>query len=418
MTFLPLRAAELGMSTLLVGLSGSAYFAGFLTGALMTPKIIASVGHIRSFSALMATFICSFLVLSLCDGGVLWIVVRFVLGTAMCGAYTVIESWLTEQTAPGKHGRVLSIYTAIVLASMALGQYLLNLTDKDPLHPFILVSLMVGCAIIPVSLTRSPAPAPVPATRFSFTKLYNRSHTAFAGALGSGLIMGSFWSLGAVYVLALTDDPNFVPWFIAANIIGGALAQYPIGVASDNIDRRYVLTFLCIACGGTAVALSRATDPTSLLWWSAAFGAAGNSLYAVSLAKAADNSEPDEFVMLGSSVLLLNALGASGGALMFGFAMRWLGNEWLFVAVALASLLFGIFTSLQPQGKTAVTIEEQGEFVGTTSAMAPVALQQDPRSTESPTESMSTAQSLESTSQSATSGCAMTLEASEKITAC
>ena len=121
MTFLPLRAVELGMSTLLVGLSGSAYFAGFLTGALMTPRIIANVGHIRSFTALMATFVCSFLVLSLCDGGVLWIVVRFVLGTAMCGAYTVIESWLTEQTDPKAHGRVLSVYTVIVLASMVLG---------------------------------------------------------------------------------------------------------------------------------------------------------------------------------------------------------------------------------------------------------------------------------------------------------
>jgi len=211
----------------------------------------------------MATFICSFLVLSLCDGGVLWIVVRFVLGTAMCGAYTVIESWLTAQTDPKAHGRVLSIYTVIVLASMALGQYLLNLTDSNPLHPFILVSLMVGLAIIPVSLTRSPAPAPVPATRFSFSKLYRRSHTAFAGALGSGLIMGSFWALGAVYVLGLTNDPSFVPWFIAANIVGGALAQYPIGVASDRIDRRHVLTFLCVACCGTALALSQATEQTT-----------------------------------------------------------------------------------------------------------------------------------------------------------
>lgn len=418
MTFLPLRAAELGMSTLLVGLSGSAYFAGFLTGALLTPKVIANVGHIRSFTALMATFLCSFLVLSLCDGGVLWIVIRFVLGAAMCGAYTVIESWLTEQTDPAAHGRVLSIYTVIVLGSMALGQYLLNLTDNNPLHPFILVALMVGCAIIPVSLTRSPAPAPVPATRVSFGKLYRRSHTAFAGALGSGLIMGSFWSLGAVYILALTGDPAFVPWFIAANIIGGALAQYPIGLASDRIDRRYVLTLLCFACAATALALSQATDPTTLLWCSAAFGAAGNSLYAVSLAKAADNSKRDEFVMLGSSVLLLNALGASGGAIVFGFAMRWLGNEALFIAVGFSSVLFGVFVALQPRGRTAVAIEEQSEFVGTTSVMAPIALQQDPRSSESPDPSDAEVQRSDSSSQNAKSGCVITLDSSEKMTAC
>ena len=44
MTFLPLRASELGLSQTLIGLSGSAYFAGFLTGALMIPPIIARVG--------------------------------------------------------------------------------------------------------------------------------------------------------------------------------------------------------------------------------------------------------------------------------------------------------------------------------------------------------------------------------------
>ncbi|MGB0764259.1 MAG: MFS transporter [Luminiphilus sp.] len=418
MTLLPLRAAELGMSTLLVGLSGSAYFAGFLTGALVTPRVIANVGHIRSFTALLATFLSSFLVLSLCDGGVLWIVIRFVLGAAMCGAYTVIESWLTEQTDPAAHGRVLSVYTVIVLSAMALGQYLLNLTDNNPLHPFILVSLMVGCAIIPVSLTRSPTPAPVPATRFSFSKLYRRSHTAFAGALGSGLIMGSFWSLGAVYILALTGDPAFVPWFIAANIVGGALAQYPIGLASDRVDRRYVLTLLCIGCAATALALSRATDPVTLLWCSAAFGAAGNSLYAVSLAKAADNSKRDEFVMLGSSVLLLNALGAAGGALVFGFAMRWLGNEALFIAVGCASLLFGLFIAIQPRGRTAVATAEQSEFVGTTSAMAPIALQQDPRSVETTAAEGAEDQSPDNSAQNPRSGCTMALDTSEKITAC
>ncbi len=418
MTFLPIRAAELGMSTFLVGLSGSAYFAGFLTGALVTPRIIANVGHIRSFTALMATFLCSFLLLSFYDGGVTWIAIRFVLGAAMCGAYTVIESWLTDQTDSRAHGRVLSIYTVVVLSSMALGQYLLNLTTNNPLHPFILVSLMVGCAIIPVSLTRSPAPAPVPATRFSFTKLYRRSHTAFAGALGSGLIMGSFWSLGAVYILALTHDPSFVPWFIAANILGGAVAQYPIGLASDRIDRRYVLTFLCLACACTAVGLSQATSTTALLWFSAAFGAAGNSLYAVSLAKAADNSKRDEFVMLGSSVLLLNALGASGGALVFGFTMRWLGNEALFISVGVSSLLVGLFTSLQPRGRTAVATEAQSEFVGTTSAMAPIALQQDPRANDDVENLFEKDQPPASDAQNPTSGCSMDLDASDKIRAC
>jgi MFS family permease len=382
MTFLPLRASELGLSQTLIGLSGSAYFAGFLTGALVIPPIIARVGHIRSFTALLAIFLSSFLFLSLIDEGIIWVLVRFVLGAVMCGSYTVIESWLAEQSDSAQHGRVLSVYTAIVLISMAVGQYLLGVTEANPLYPFILVSLLVGLAIVPVSLTRSLAPAPVPATRFDFSKLYRRSHTAFAGALGSGVVMGGFWGLGAIYALSVTNDPSFVPTFIAANIIGGALAQYPIGMASDRIDRRYVLAALCAASGISAFALMLASSQQTLLLGAFAFGAFANSLYAVSLAKAADNSKREEFVTIGSSVLLLNALGSASSSLIIGWAMRSMGDGALFALVGTASLITGVFIILQPPGRTAVAIEEQGAFIPATSAMAPAAFDQDPRSDE------------------------------------
>jgi MFS family permease len=382
MTFLPLRASELGLSQTLIGLSGSAYFAGFVTGALMIPPVIARVGHIRSFTALMAIFLCSFLILSLVSEGLFWVLVRFILGAVMCGAYTVIESWLADQSDAERHGRVLSVYTAIVLISMAFGQYLLGLTAANPLYPFIFVSLLVGLAIVPVSLTRSLAPAPVPATRVNFFKLYRRSHTAFAGALGSGVVMGGFWGLGAIYALGQTSDASFVPAFIAANIIGGALAQYPIGMASDRIDRRYVLAALCAASGISAFGLMLASSKESLLLGAFAFGAFANSLYAVSLAKAADNSKREEFVTIGSSVLLLNAVGSASSSLVIGWAMRSLGDGALFAFLAVASFITGVFIILQPPGRTAVTIEEQGAFIAATSAMAPAAFDQDPRSDE------------------------------------
>lgn len=382
MTFLPLRASELGLSQTLIGLSGSAYFFGFLTGALVIPPIIARVGHIRSFTALLAVFLSSFLFLSLVDDGIFWVLVRFVLGAVMCGSYTVIESWLADQSDSSQHGRVLSVYTAIVLGSMAVGQYLLGLTESNPLYPFILVSLLVGLAIVPVSLTRSLAPAPVPATRFDFFKLYRRSHTAFAGALGSGVVMGGFWGLGAIYALGVTNDPRFVPTFIAANIIGGALAQYPIGMASDRIDRRYVLAALCTLSGIAAFGLMLASSQQALLFGAFAFGAFANSLYAVSLAKAADNSKREEFVTIGSSVLLLNALGSASSSLVIGWAMRSMGDGALFALVGIASFVTGVFIILQPPGRTAVTIEEQGAFIAATSAMAPAAFDQDPRSDE------------------------------------
>ena len=379
MTFLPLMASEIGLSQTVIGLSGSAYFVGFISGALVTPHIIAKVGHIRSFTTLMAVFLCCFQVLPMSDAGWVWILARFLLGAVMCGAYTVVESWLSDQADSRSHGRVLGIYTLVVLAAMAAGQGILGLTYGDAAQVFAVISILIGCAIIPVSLTSSLAPAPVPATRIDFMKLYRRSHTAFAGALGSGVVIGTFWTLGAVHVVSVTGDADFAPMFIAVSILGGALVQYPIGIASDRIDRRHVLTFLCAMSSLSALYLSTATDTTSLLIGAAAFGAASNSLYAVSLAKAADNSERDEFVMIGSSVLLLNAVGAAIGSFIFGWAMRSAEGEILFTLMAIACALFAAFIAIQPKGATAVATEEQSIFVPATSATAPAALQQDPR---------------------------------------
>jgi MFS family permease len=313
------------------------------------------------------------------DAGWVWILTRFLLGAVMCGAYTVVESWLSDQADERSHGRVLGIYTFIVLTAMAAGQGILGLTYGDAAQVFAVISILIGCAIIPVSLTSSLAPAPVPATRIDFLKLYRRSHTAFAGALGSGVVIGTFWTLGAVHVVSVTGDAEFAPTFIAVSILGGALVQYPIGLASDHIDRRYVLTFLCVMSSLAALYLSTATDTISLLVGAAAFGAASNSLYAISLAKAADNSERDEFVMIGSSVLLLNAVGAAIGSFIFGWAMRSAEGDILFTLIAIACALIAVFIAIQPKGITAVAIAEQSSFVAATSATAPAALQQDPR---------------------------------------
>jgi MFS family permease len=318
-------------------------------------------------------------VLPMSDAGWVWILARFLLGAVMCGAYTVVESWLSDQADARSHGRVLGIYTLVVLGAMAAGQGILGLTYGDAAQVFAVISILIGCAIIPVSLTSSLAPAPVPATRIDFMKLYRRSHTAFAGALGSGVIIGTFWTLGAVHVVSVTGDAEFAPMFIAVSILGGALVQYPIGIASDHIDRRHVLTFLCAMSSLTALYLSTATDTTSLLIGAAAFGAASNSLYAISLAKAADNSPREEFVMLGSSVLLLNAVGAAVGSFVFGWAMRTFEGDILFTLIGATSFAFAFFISTQPKGVTAVPTEEQSTFVAATSATAPAALQQDPR---------------------------------------
>lgn len=387
LTLLPLRAAVNGMSELLIGVSASCYFLGFVVGCLAIPRLIARVGHIRAFAVLTSVMISVLLSLEMLDQAVAWLGLRFMTGVAVSGLYTVIESWLNSQASAENRGRILSIYTFITLASLTLGQFLINVGPVASSVPFTLAGLFLALAILPVGLTRRMSPAPVEATRVSFGLLYRKSHSAFTGAAVAGLVVGSFWSLGAVYASRASASQAEITWFMSAAILGGALLQYPIGWLSDRVDRRRVLTLLCLAGTASSLAVFLSAGQAWFLATVFLFGACVMPVYSISLATAADVSASDEFLVVGTSVLMLNALVASVAPLLLGQLMTLFGPGALFLSFSVICLLAaGLFLVLTRQPR-AVAISEQVPFTAAAPDVAPASFDLDPRARPEATDS-------------------------------
>lgn len=382
LTLVPLRASDNGLSDFMVGVSASCYFLGFIVGCIGIPATIARAGHIRSFSVLTAVMISAILSLEMLDGWPFLLVLRFFIGVAISGLYTVIESWLNSQATAESRGRILSIYTFILLLSMALGQALINVGPVASATPFMLAAVFLALAIIPVGLTRRMAPAPLESRRIRFNLLYQRSRTAFAGALLSGLVVGSFWSLGALFAQANGASLREISWFISTAILGGALLQYPIGLLSDRVDRRRVMFMLCLGGAASSVAVALSTGQSWHLPTVFFFGAMVMPIYAISLATAADVAQSDEFVEIGTSVLLLNSVGAVSAPLLLGNFMSLLGPPMLFWSFALLCLLFAVYVSRQLREGRAITVAEQVPFAAASPDVAPTSFELDPRGEE------------------------------------
>ncbi|GAB3269852.1 MFS transporter [Parahaliea aestuarii] len=381
-TLLPLRGSIIGFSEFQVGMSASAYFLGFVGGALVIPRIIAKVGHIRSFAVLTAIFITALLGLEMLDSWGAWLVLRFITGAMICGLYTVIESWLNNQATPESRGQVLAIYTFIVLMSMAAGQGLINVGPVSEATPFMLAAVFLALAIVPVGLTSRLAPAPLESTRIRFSLLYQRSPSAFAGAILSGLVVGGFWSLGAVFAQRYSASLSDVTLFITVTIAGGALFQYPIGWLSDRVDRRRVMLSLCLFGALTAAAVAATVGTPWHLGAVFLFGACTMPMYAISLAMAADNSSSSEFVEIGTSVLMLNALCAAAAPLLLGQLMTALSPVALFWASSALCALFALYVGYQCTRRRQITVEEQTPFSAAGMEAAPTAFDLDPRGLE------------------------------------
>lgn len=379
LTLLPLRAAEVGMSEVLIGLTASAYFSGFVAGCLGNPGLIARVGHIRAFAVFTAVLISAILCLDLFDHWAAWLLLRFFTGASICGLYSVIESWLNTEVGADSRGKILAVYTFITLTAMTAGQFLINVGPVSSSVPFTVAALCMALAILPVGLTRRSAPQPVESTQTGFTLLFTRSRSAFAGALLSGLVTGSFWSLGAVFASRYGESQFDITLFMSIAIAGGAIMQYPVGWLSDKVDRRRVLVLLSLGCLVSSVAVAQSTDKPWFLYTVALFGASALPLYAIALATAADVSESHEFVTIGTSVLLLNALGAAFAPLVIGQLMTHLAATAMFWSFAGISALFVVYLLTQLRSPRLVSIDEQTPFEVAAADAAPAGFEMDPR---------------------------------------
>ncbi len=109
-TLLTIRGSGLGFSDLQISIMQACYPLGALAGTILTPKLIAKVGHIRVFSALASMVSVAAIAHLLTSDPVSWGAMRLLAGFCFPGLYVITESWLNAKTENGIRAQVLSLY--------------------------------------------------------------------------------------------------------------------------------------------------------------------------------------------------------------------------------------------------------------------------------------------------------------------
>lgn len=375
-TLLPVRASLEAFDPLEIGLMGSGYYLGFVLGCLRSGRLIQRVGHIRSFTALASIASTVALVHAIQVESLVWTAMRMLTGFCFAGLYLVIESWLNEKTDNANRGVVMSVYTVINLSVIVAGQMMLTLDDPRQFVLFALASILVSLAAVPVSLTTSPAPLPIAQARLRPIRLYRISPVGVVGVFVVGITNGSFWALGPVYATGIGATVDQVAIFMSIAVLGGALAQWPVGRLSDRLDRRHVLIAGCViatvAAGILAVFGPTSDAQIAILAW--LFGAAALPLYAICAAHAFDFVDRADLVEASSGLLLANGIGSVIGPVLASAVMQRLGPAGLFATTACFHLFLAAFaywrTTRRPRPE-----EGRTEFDLTSTAPTMVALE-------------------------------------------
>ena len=341
-TLLPVRASLENFSTLSVGAFGAAYFLGFTLGCLKGAELVGRVGHVRVFLAMTAIASAVPLVHGLVIQPWVWSLLRLTTGFCLAILYVVIESWLNERSTNETRGVIFSTYAMITLTVLAVGQMMMVLYDPSGLQLFAIASVLVSIAAVPVGLSTSPSPEPPEAMSVNVPRLFRISPAGTLGCLATGLANGSFWSLAPIFVVGLTKNVSLAALFMTSVVIGGALAQWPLGVLSDHVDRRAimgVMTVVAAALGALMVMFAGQLSHTQLNLLGACWGAAALPMYAISVAHANDHADPTEYVTVSSGLLLAYGIGAIVGPFTASLLMTARGPTGLYLFTAVIHLL-------------------------------------------------------------------------------
>jgi MFS family permease len=375
------RADAEDFSDLSIGLVGASYFVGFIAGCFYVPRLIGRVGHVRAFTAFTALATVAPLALALFPVPPAWWALRILTGLCFAGLTMVIESWLNGATGNERRGRIMSLYTILNFGVVTLGQLLINLASPSGFELFALVAILISLAAVPVALGRSVAPAPPRTTRLRFGVLLRNSPVALVACLANGLANAAFWSLAPVFGARTGLDLVQISLFMSFAMIGGAIAQWPLGLWSDSTDRRRVILAAAILASLSAFGLA-AVPPGSVvaqLVLSMAFGATSFPIYALAVAHANDVARKGQSVSVSSGLLLTYGIGAIAGPLLAAGVMSLAGAAQLFAYTGIVHFSLAAFILLRLSQKTRAPKADRQDFVPLSVRTSPAVYDLDPR---------------------------------------
>jgi MFS family permease len=374
-TLLGIRGTLEGFSTFEMSLVMSAYFLGFLGGSRLTPTLIQRVGHVRVFAAL-GSMTSAILVLypTLTDPAI-WILLRVLIGFCFSGIYVTSESWLNNAVSNENRGKALSLYVIVQMAGIIGAQGLVVLGDPSGFVLFILPSVMVSVAFLPMLLSASPTPHFETTKPMSLRELWDVSPLGCVGTFLIGGIFSALFGMASVYGTQAGFSVPEISLFIALIYTGGLLMQYPIGWVSDRMDRRHLILLVAAAGGAAAlVAMTFGGVFTFVLAASFVVGGTANPLYALVVAYTNDMLDPDQMAAGSGGLIFINGIGAVAGPLLTGWMMGVAGPDgfWLYISVLMLGLS-GYAGWRMTRRPSTVSVEETGRYAPITPAASPVA---------------------------------------------
>ena len=341
-----LSGTQEGFSKPQLGLLGSAHFLGFFIGCWWAPRLMGSVGHPRTFAVFAATGAIGAIAHPMLIDPNAWAAMRVMTGLCVAGCYTVIESWLQAKLSNENRGRVMGVYRVVDIVSSSAAQLLIGVLEPASYVSYNLLAIFCCACLFPLTLTTTRHPEVPTAPKLRPIQTMLISPLGAAGVIVAGLTASSFRMVGPIYGQEVGLPASQIGIFLATVLLGGALAQIPVGWLADKYDRRWVLISLSVASVLVCLAIAglNTMDKALIFIGAALFGFATYPIFSVSAAHANDFADSNKTIEVNASLIFLYGIGAIFSPLITSKLIEQFGPSVLFIFIAIAHALLVIFS--------------------------------------------------------------------------
>ncbi len=375
-TLLGIRGAIEGYDAQTMSLVMSAYYVGFLAGSRRATSMIARVGHVRVFAALGSMISAAFILYAAAPDVWIWVGLRLMVGFCFAGVYVVAESWLNDAATNETRGQALSLYMIVQMAGIISAQFILNLADPGGYVLFVVMSVLVSVCFTPILLAAGTAPAFQTTKPMTLRQLFNISPLGCVGTFLLGGVFAGIFAMASVFGTTKGLSVAQISAFVAAIYAGGLLFQFPIGWASDRMDRRKLILGLT-AAGGLLTLIGGFFSDTFVVVLVLGFivGGVANPLYSLLIAYTNDFLQSSDMAAASGGLLFINGLGAMTGPLVIGALMTRFGGDAFFGYVGTLFALIAAYASYRMTRRAAPSVDSTSSYAPVLPSASPVALE-------------------------------------------
>ncbi|GAE36424.1 MFS transporter [Halalkalibacter akibai] len=280
-----------------------------------------------------------------------WFFLRLCIGIGDNALHFGTQTWITSTSLKEQRGRNISIYGLFFGIGFAAGPLMTPLISINEALPFIISSSLCLVAWLFLLLLKNDFPeksvelAGFRDTASRFKKTLKYSWVALLPALGYGFLEASLNGSFPIYGLRIGIDVTNVSLLLVSFAIGGIVFQLPLGILSDKLGRKKILSLILFFGGVTflfASFLEQAVIGLMICLFIA--GMIVGSLFSLGISYMTDLT-PKELLPTGNILCgIAFSLGSLAGPYLGGLFIEF--SEGISFFMIISSMLFLIFVAV------------------------------------------------------------------------